>query len=97
MNEILTLLIKDDIHLTRLIRTLYKLDVDMNDYLSNNSSVIFILMGIDEVPENEAFLAAYLRKIEAAGKSKKTKEKDVAAIIEWLKVIGENTMLKIPA
>jgi len=68
MKQILTHLIHDDIRLTRLIRTLYKLDVDMNDYLSNNCSVIFILMGIAECPENEAFLAAYLRKIEAAGK-----------------------------
>lgn len=97
MEKILTLLIRDDIQLMRLIRTLYKLDIDMNDYISNNSSVIFILMGMKDNRANEVFLAAYLRKLEAAADRKKTRSKDVDSIIEWFTVIGENTMVKIPA
>jgi len=88
MKQILTLLIQDDIKQTRLVRTLNSINIDASEYLTNKSSVIFMLMGIESEQGNEPFLDAYFRKIEIAV-ADQTEEKHIDLIINWLEVIAE--------
>ncbi len=47
MKDVITLLIEDDIKITRFVRTLSKIGIDASDYLTNRATVVFKLMEID--------------------------------------------------
>jgi hypothetical protein len=75
MKDVITLLIEDDIKITRLIRTLAKVGIDASAYTPNKTSVVLRLLELDyEIHSNE-----YLKLIEQTADSNNDLE-----IIDWL-------------
>lgn len=94
MKRILTLLIKDDIKQTRLVRTLQQLDIDATSHLSHISGIVFELIEMNIDLENNPFLDTYFKKIESAVADQKANEsKHVADILNWLETITHKKIL----
>lgn len=68
MEEEIRLLIQDDIKITRFVYTLARLNIDATHYLSNNSTVIFRLLGQAVSVHDEAY-DTYFRMIEQCAHS----------------------------
>ena len=88
MKRILTLLIEDDIKITRLVRTLAKLDIDASSYLTHKSTLVFEMMEIKHSINNEELMNQYYAKIEQASDKDQTEDKQaIEAIINWFSAI----------
>lgn len=75
MEDILTLLIEDDIRITRLVRTLAAIGIDASAYTPNKTSVVLKLLGLDY----ETYSDEYLKLIEESADTGEDK-----GIVEWL-------------
>ena len=85
MKKILTLLIADDIKISRLVYTLEKLDIDANDYLTHKPTIVFELIGIKHTLQNEDLFNQFYQKIQQASDNDQTEDMQaIEDIIEWL-------------
>ncbi len=75
MKDLIILLIKDDIKITRLIRTLAKIGIDASAYTPNKTSVVLRLLELDYEKHSDE----YLKLIEQVADSGNESE-----IIAWL-------------
>ena len=88
MKRILTLLIEDDIKITRLVRTLAKLDIDANSYLTHKSTIVFEMVEIKHSINGEELMNQYYDKIEQASDKDQTGDKQaIEGIINWFSAI----------
>jgi hypothetical protein len=85
MKNILTQLIKEDIRTTRLVRTLARISVDANVYMSAKSSAVFYLLELNEREQKEALQHQYFQRVEHASDSNNTDDTlDAENIVQWL-------------
>ena len=56
MKDVITLLIEDDIKITRLIRTLAKIGIDASAYTPNKTSVVLRLLELDYEKHSDEYL-----------------------------------------
>jgi hypothetical protein len=85
MKTILTQLIEEDIRITRLVRSLHRLEIDASIYLSCKSSVVFQLLELSRHPHQEQLLDEYFQHIEQLSDTDKTTDTvNAESVLTWL-------------
>lgn len=80
MEDILTLLIEDDIRITRLVRTLATIGIDASAYTPNKTTVVLKLLQLDYETHSDE----YLKLLEESADTGEDQR-----IVEWLGKVKE--------
>jgi hypothetical protein len=87
MEKILTQLIEEEIRLTALVRSLYKLEIDATNYLPNLCHVIFELANVERTDERSDHYFQLL-EIAAETKGKEERQEAVNRILGYLSILN---------